>query len=94
MKQIFFIAVLFLVSCSKSEPEQKQETIWICDCEQQSIVDEWLETNWTELTDSELTEIAVKSNCVQQFEPSFYASDFMGVSVIKTDTCQFIYFFK
>lgn len=92
MKQILFITILFLVSCSKPEPEH--ESIWICDCKQQSIVDQWLEDNWTDIPDSQLEEIAVKSNCVQRFEPSFYASDFMGVSVIKTDTCQFLYFFK
>lgn len=92
MKQILFIIALFLTACSK--PEQEQATIWICDCEQQSMVDEWLEQNWTDIPDEQLKEIAVKSNCVQQFQPSFYASGFMGVSVIKTDTCQFLYFFK
>lgn len=92
MKQILFITILFLTACSKPEPEQA--TIWICDCTQQSIINEWLEQNWTNIPDEELKEIAVKSNCVQQFEPSFYASDFMGVSVVKTDTCQTLYFFK
>lgn len=92
MKHLLFITILFLVACSKPEPEQA--TIWICDCEQQSIVDQWLEDNWTDIPNKQLEEIAVKSNCVQQFEDSFYASDFMGVSVIKTDTCQFLYFFQ